>query len=93
MAQGPLEVEGPPDGDRRTLRGKTGPMTMGADRDHEGADRHVERVFNPEPKDTFGGNGNSAQDEAAGWSSGLKKELRCLTSDKRRRRGRQGCRR
>jgi len=22
MAQGPLEVEGPPDGDRRTLRGK-----------------------------------------------------------------------
>ena len=79
--------------------------------------RHVERVFNPERKDTHWGNGNSreisdcplpdnsaslpaitgldmAQDEAAGWSSGLKaKELRCLTTDKRRERGRQGCRR
>ena len=29
--------------------------TMGADRDHEGADRHVERVFNPERKDTLWG--------------------------------------
>ena len=34
---------------------QTGPMTMGADRDHEGADRHVERVFNPERKDTLWG--------------------------------------
>ena len=48
----------------------------------------------PSVRIPVGGNGNSAQDEAAGWSSGLKaKELRCLTSDKRRRRGRQGCRR
>ena len=47
----------------------------------------------PSVRIPFGGNGNSAQDEAAGWSSGLKAELGCLTSDKRRRRGRQGCRR
>ena len=35
------------------LVSRRGP-TMGADRDHEGADRHVERVFNPERKEPLG---------------------------------------
>ena len=76
MAQGPLEVEGPPDGDRRTLRGKRASLLDKIDRRRITRDRRSPRgsclrpgdVSSGSTPDFFLGGRTSASAECRHWS-------------------------